>query len=273
MTEKIAVDLGNVQKTLFLPLWGRATETQKKNPLLVDNKAVEIMHQVDFDFAPIAANMSPLSQYAWIMRSKQIDTTIKGFLEKFPSGTIVNIGCGLDTTFDRVDNGRLRWYELDLPDVIELRRKFIPESERRTYIASSFLETGWLEQIKIDGNVLFIAAGVLYYFTESEIRSFFVRLADSFPGCEIICDVSSPYGVRVANKMVIKRGGFDEKSNLIWGLERPDDLTRWDARIKILEVLFYYRKNRKFLPFSVWLIGTFSDSQRIQYMVHLKMAG
>ena len=242
MTEKIAVELGNVQKTLFLPLWGRAVETKKDHPLLVDVKAVEIMEKVDFDFSTIAAKMSPLSQYAWILRSKHTDTVIKAFLQKYPAGTIVNIGCGLDTTFDRVDNGSLRWYDLDLPDVIDLRRKFIAESDRRMFIACSFLEPDWLKQIKVNGNVLFVAAGVFYYFTEEQIRAFLVRLADRFPGCEVLFDASSSFGVKVANKMVIQRGGLDEKSNLIWGLEKAEDLTVWDPRIKILGTHFYFRE-------------------------------
>jgi O-methyltransferase involved in polyketide biosynthesis len=272
MTDKIVVELGNVQKTLFLPLWGRAMETKKARPLLVDKKAVEIMEKVDFDFSSIAANMSPLSQFAWILRSKYVDEIIKNFLQSYPEGSIVNIGCGLDTTFDRVDNGKLRWYDLDLPDVIDLRRKFIPESDRRSYIASSFLETDWLKQIQVSGNVLFVAAGVFYYFREAEMRTFFIRLADDFPGSELVCDVSSPYGVKVANKMVIKRGGLDEKSNLTWGLGKAEDLTTWDRRINILQKHYYFRGNRKLLPFKIWLIGSFSDSQNIQYMVHLKFA-
>jgi O-methyltransferase involved in polyketide biosynthesis len=272
MTEKIAFELGNVQKTLLLPLWGRAMEAKKSHPLLVDLKAVEVLEKVDYDFSGIAANMSPISQYAWIMRSKQTDAIINAFLQKFPTGTIVNIGCGLDTTFDRVDNGSLRWYDLDLPDVIDLRRKFIPESDRQIFISSSFLETGWFKQIKVSGNVLFIAAGVFYFFQGEDIRAFLVRLADSFSGCQVFFDASSAYGVKVANKMVIQRGGLDEKSNLIWGLEKAEDLIAWDSRIKILGTYYYFRGNRKSLPFKIWLIGTFSDSQRIQYMVHLRLS-
>jgi O-methyltransferase involved in polyketide biosynthesis len=272
MSEKITVDLGNVQKTLLLPLWGRAMETRKTKPLLVDTRAVEIMEKVDYDFSTIAAGISPLTQAAWILRSKYVDKTIFEFLQKYPSGTIVNIGCGLDTTFERVDNGTLQWYDLDMPDTINLRRKFIPESERRVYISSSFLEPDWLKQIKVNGNILFVAAGVFYYFKEEEIKTFFARLADGFPGCEVIFDASSSYGIKIANKMVIKRGGMDEKSYLVWGLEKPDDLLAWDPRIMVIETLYYFRDNRKILPFNIWLIGSYSDYKQVQYMLHLRMA-
>jgi len=118
MSEKIAVDLGNVQKTLFLPLWGRAFESQKENPLLVDKTALEIIDKVDHDFSVMARKISELTRIGWIMRSICADEVVKAFLGKYPLATIVNLGCGLDTTFDRVDNGTLVWYDLDLPDVV-----------------------------------------------------------------------------------------------------------------------------------------------------------
>jgi O-methyltransferase involved in polyketide biosynthesis len=271
MTEKISIQLGNIQKTMLLPLWGRAMETGKKHPLLVDKTAVSVMGKIDYDFSTITKGLSPISQYAWIMRSRTVDEIIHKFLQEHPAGTIVNIGCGLDTTFDRVDNGTLRWYDLDMPDSINLRRQFIPESDRRTFISSSFLESNWLKQLEVKYAVLFIAAGVLYYFQETDIKTFFARLADAFPGCEIVFDASSAYGIKMANEMVIKRGGLDEKSNLVWGLEHAEDLESWDQRYKVLETIYYFKSNRKILPLNIWLIGAFSDSRRIQYMVHLNI--
>ena len=205
MSDKVVVDLGNVQKTLFLPLWGRAHETTKTNPLLVDKTALEIIEKVDFDFSTITRNISELSQIAWIMRSLCVDRVIAGILDQHPKATIVNIGCGLDTTFDRVDNGHLFWYELDLPDVIELRRRFIEENDRRKTISTSFLEESWFKEISVGDKILFIAAGVFYYFEEEDIKGFLKRLVDEFPGAEILFDVSSPYGVKAANHMVVKR--------------------------------------------------------------------
>src|SRR5512140_1405258 len=100
MNNRITINLGNVQKTLFLPLWGRAVETRKKHPLLVDETAARILDQVDYDFSPMAQNLDELTQIAWIKRSLICDQVIRNFLTKYPDGTIVNIGCGLDTTFE-----------------------------------------------------------------------------------------------------------------------------------------------------------------------------
>ncbi len=269
MATQIHVELGNVQKTLFLPLWGRAMETRKSNPMLKDEAAVRIIDQVDFDFAPLARNLDELTQIAWIKRSLICDQVIQRFLAVYPSGTIVNIGCGLDTTFERVDNGTLQWYDLDLPDVIELRRNFIEESRRRKFIAASFLDGGWLENIQCVGNVLFIAAGVFYYFEGRQIREFTLRLLNTFPGSELLFDASSPMGVRVANKKVVESAGLDERSHLKWGLEDKREILAWDPSIKILDTYYYFRTLR--LGVRNTLMGVLSDSLGIQYMLHLQL--
>jgi O-methyltransferase involved in polyketide biosynthesis len=267
--EKVNVNLGNIQKTLFLPLWGRAVESKKTKPMLIDETAVRIIDQVDFDFSQITQNMEELSQIAWIRRSMYCDQIVREFLRRYPEGTIVNIGCGLDTTFERTDNGKQKWYDLDLPDVIELRRKFVEENERREFITASFLEAEWLAEIEVKGNVLFIAAGVFYYFNEIEIKEFIVRLIDKYPGSEILFDVSSPIGVRVANRKVVESAGLDEKSHLVWGLENKKEILAWDPRIKLMGTHYYFRTLR--IGLRNILMGMLSDFLGIQYMLHLKL--
>jgi len=177
----------------------------------------------------------------------------------------------LDTTFDRMDNGMVMWYDLDLPDVIELRRQFIKETERRKFISASFLDESWLNEICVSENVLFIAAGVFYYFEESEVKEFLIRLADRYPGSEIIFDASSPYGIKTANRMVIKRSGLDENSYLKWGLKNAETLTTWDRRFRVLNMHYYFGKNGRHFGTRIRLIGWISDRLKVQYMVHLGM--
>jgi len=268
MVDKISVELGDVQKTLFLPLWGRAFESKKKKPLLCDQTAVEIIESVDYDISALAQHTADTSQMAWIIRSIYIDEVIKKFLDQHPMGTVVNIGCGMDTTFDRIDNDSLTWYDLDLPDVIQLRRKFINEGERRKFISASFLDEGWLKEIKVVDGILFIAAGVFYYFDECEVKTFLKRIADVFPGCEVFFDASSPRGVRIANRMVIRNAGLDEKSFLKWGLKNTKDILSWDDRFEILKVYYYFR--HKDIKLKTKIIGWFSDWMKVQYMIYLR---
>jgi O-methyltransferase involved in polyketide biosynthesis len=271
MSGKVTVTLGDVQKTLLLPLWGRAVETQSRKPLLQDWTAVDIVSQINYDFAKIARHISPISQISWIARSLYIDGVIKQFLQKHPQAAIVNIGCGLDTTFDRVDNGELYWYDLDLPDVIELRRQFIPENDRRKYITSSFLEDSWLNRLPNKDNVLFIAAGVFYYFEATQIKHFLIKLADSFPGSEMVFDATSPFGVKMANQKVIKESGLDEQSFLKWGLPKAKDLQAWDSRFKILAEEPMFKGIKHHLDFGKKVGTWISDRIKLMSMVRLEL--
>lgn len=271
LDNKIPVELGGVQTTLFLPLWGRAIETRKKTPLLIDPTAVEVINRLDYDFSTIAASINEVTQMAWIARSLLIDRIIKQFLKKHPEGTVVNIGSGLDTTFDRVDNGVLTWYDLDLPDVIKLRRQFIPENDRRKLISSSFLDYEWLEKIKRYENILFMAAGVFCYFEECQIRDFFKKMADSFPNCEIVFDAFSPAAINISNKMVLKDGGMDENAVLKWGLKRAKSMDRWDNRIKVLNEYLLYKNMKKGLSIKGKTLTFVSDRLRMLFLVHIKI--
>jgi O-methyltransferase involved in polyketide biosynthesis len=267
--EKISVDLGNVQKTLFLPLWGRAVESQKVNPKLVDPMAVDIINQIDQDFSSLYEKMDDLSQIAWIQRSLIGDRMIARFLERYPAGPVVNIGCGLDTTFDRVDNGQVHWFDLDLPDVIDLRKRFMDETDRRKFIAASFLDDAWMESIPDDGPVFFLAAGVFYYFEPDEIKNFYLRLLDRLPGSEILFDVSSPAGIKIANQKVIESSGLDARSYLKWGLKNKKDVLAWDPRLELIGVYYYFRNIKLSLRNS--LMGALSDAMGVQYLLHLKL--
>jgi O-methyltransferase involved in polyketide biosynthesis len=271
MAEKTLIELGDIQKTLLLPLWGRALETGKTKPVLTDKTAFKIISEIDYDFSVMAKNISPISQYAWIVRSLHTDRFIREFLIKHPGGTVVNIGCGLDTTFDRIDNGALLWYDLDLPDVISLRKKFIKETERRKFIACSFLDNKWFEKVNFRDGIVFIASGVLYYFDETEVKDIFIRLADKFAGSEIFFDAASPMGVRVANKKVITDGGMNESAFLKWGIERLKDIESWDSRLKVIEEYPMFYGMKKGLSLKMRIGTLMSDYLKIMSMVRVRI--
>ncbi len=229
------INLTNVQKTLLLPLWGRAKLTKIGNPVLSDPKAVEIVEQiVEYDFAGVEKIFSDFFNVGWITRAKMFDETIKTFLSNHSEATVVNLGAGLDTTFFRIDNGKSRWYDLDLPDVIEIRKKIIPEGERSKCIAGSMLDPAWVKEVSAgSSDVLFFSGGVLFYFTETEVKELFKLLADNFPGAEIVFDTISTQAVPIVNKGLQDSG--HESAQIKWGINEAKELSGWDRRIIILE--------------------------------------
>lgn len=267
---KIKVELGDIQRTLFMPVWARAVETKKENPILVDRTALEIIDTVDFDFSQMTDNLAEISQIGWIARCKRYDLIVNKFINDHPKGTVVNIGCGLDTSYERINSNSILWYDLDLPDVIELKRKFQKETEKRRFISSSFLETNWFNNLEINDNILFISTGVFVYFKELEIRDFVIKVANRFDNCEMFFDVTSPKGLEIANQ-VIQKSGLDSRSFFKWALTDKSILLSWDRRISLLNTYHTFKIEGLGLSDENKNIALISDSLDIQYMVHLKI--
>jgi len=271
MTNSQEINLGSVQETMLLPLWGRAVETQKQKPLLVDNKAVSIINSIPYDFTIIAKNISKLSRSSWVARSIFFDNKIKKFIETYPNATVVNVGCGLDTTFDRIDNGTLHWIDLDLPDAIELRKKYFQESNRRRLIAKSVFDTSWYGEIEKKENIMLLIAGVLYYFEEPDLKKLFNDFHLNLPGSEIIFDYSSRLGINLANKQVIKKGGMDETAYLKWGIDNIFEIEKWDAYIKVICTMPMFKEHKNNYPLFKRIGMNISDNLKIMSLAHIQI--
>lgn len=265
------IELGSVQKTLLLPLWGRAIETQKQNPLLVDKKAVSIINSISYDFTVISKNIVKSTQYSWIARSIYFDKKIKTFMDVCPEATIINIGCGLDTTFDRVDNGKIHWIDLDLPDTIDLRKKYMSESSRRHFVPKSVFDKSWYDSIERKNNVMLLIAGVLYYFDENDVRGLFNDFHTFLPGTEIIFDYASRIGIKIANKKVLEKGGMDKSAYLKWGIHDILEIEKWNSHFKVISHKPMFKEYKKNYSFIKRIGMNVSDKLRIMSLAHIKI--
>ena len=270
MGKKIKIKKGTIQETLLLPLWGRAYEAQKNTPRLMDKKAVEIIKEIDYDFSGIEKTQA-MSQHGWVARSLHTDRMAKAFIKRYPEATIVNIGCGMDTTFSRIDNGKIMFYELDLPDVIALRKNFYTDSDRHKSIASSFLDTGWFKEIEVKDGLLFLAGGVFMYFHEKQIKEFFIKVAAHFHACDFYFDAMSPMGIKIAKKKVLKKGGMGMSVDSGWGLKPINTLEKWDKRIKLVKAVSMFKGMYKGLSLRTKMSFLIPDMLQVCSMVHLRV--
>ena len=266
------VSLNGVQETLLLPLWGRAFETRKERPLLIDKTAVKIVESLNYDFSEIKDKVNPLSRASWIARSIYFDREIKGFLEKYPEGSVINVGCGLDTTYDRVNNGRAIWYEIDFPEVIEIRKGYIEEEEKRKFLSCSVFDESWYDEIRNTEHVMMMLAGVIYYFEEMQVNGLFKKIAEEFERCDIIFDYSSPQGIQVANRKVIEDGGMDKSAYLKWGIRDLRDIEKWNDKIAIISDMKMFREHKRKLPWSKRIGMIISDSMSIMSLAHIRIS-
>jgi O-methyltransferase involved in polyketide biosynthesis len=169
--------LDAVPETLLWTLHHRAVEAARPDAVLGDPMAVELVERIDFPFVERFGDGRQHSQWQGL-RARAFDDQIGRFLNRHPGGTVVALGEGLETQSWRVDNGSMQWISVDLPEVIDLRRKLLPGDERRKAISSSVTEHGWLEQLAADSDaVLFTAQGLLMYLERSQVHNLVRRLA------------------------------------------------------------------------------------------------
>jgi O-methyltransferase involved in polyketide biosynthesis len=278
MTEKIKLHLGEVQRTLLIPLWGRAQEYENTHSFLKDKFAREIVAKLDFDFGSfdsIAKRASKQLRLSNALRAYHIDTILKKIIEKYPDLTVVNIGAGLDTTFQRVDNGKIFWYDLDLPDTIALRKQLIPESERNKYISKSFLDITWYQDIqKRSKKVVFVVAGVFPYFKPEQVRDFILSLQHEFPSSEIIFETMGKIIIWLFKLLHRSRkAGENSVVNSIFqgGISSAKIVKKWSDKIEIVDNFSVFTKlniNESFEPtFQIRLMKFF----KLYQIVHLKL--
>ncbi len=191
--------LTEAQATLLMPLWARAIENRRSTPLLRDRKAVEIVDALDFDFDLFRQKKVPQADYC--VRAVVLDQLVEEFLRANPDGTVVEFGVGLDTRFDRLDNGRVTWIELDLPHVIDVREQFFESTDRRHVVRGSLNDADWIPQVAALGNGprLFIAEGVLYFLSMEAVTVLLDRMVDAFPGGSFLFDAQSPWFLWFSN--------------------------------------------------------------------------
>ena len=191
MSEIANQNLSGVAETLLIPLYIRAMESQRPDAIIKDEKAVALVRQMDFDPSRILAKVDEESWVAAVLRNREFDRHARGFLARWPEAVVVHIGCGLDARFERVDNDKVEWYDLDLPEVIELRRKLIgDEGARQHFLACSVLDNAWLDTVSAHRprSFLFLAEGVFMYFEEAQVKSLVLTLRERFPGAELVFD-------------------------------------------------------------------------------------
>jgi O-methyltransferase involved in polyketide biosynthesis len=236
MTDRITVELFGSHKTLLLPLWARAKESQKPNPLLNDKRALDIINNLDYDFKNLEHHLDLFYQLSQVVRAKHFDDEVREFIKNNPLATIINLGAGLDSSFERVDNGLIQWFDIDVPEVIDLRKKFIPETERNHYISKSIFDKSWHSEIKkTNSSFLFIACGVIPYLKKSLVKNLFISLSNSFPTSELIFDSMSKMFRVLGNITVLTTTGMGSRAFMKWGINNAKNIEKWDPRIKVID--------------------------------------
>ena len=207
---------------------------------MIDKAAVELVNRIEYDYSRI--RLGAHDQVLIIMRVREFDRMARKFLEAHPGAVVVHIGCGLDTRYQRLEDMQVEWYDLDLPEVIALRRQLglVDQGHYHT-IGASVFDFGWMDQISMAPStpLLLIAEGVFMYFEESQIKALVLKLREKFQHVDLICDAMTPQLLRMDNLHLV----FSKmKARLKWGLNNAKDLENWAEGITLLEEFYYFDK-------------------------------
>ncbi len=170
------------------------------------------------------------------VRGHVIDNFTKQYLAEHPACTIIYLGCGLDSRAKRLGFPAKQWYDIDYPQVIEIRRQLFEETEKYRYIPSSVTEWTWMDKIEDNNNAtLVIAEGLLMYLNEQDIKTLLIKIRDRFKDATLIFDAYSETTAKQAkNHPSLKGTG----ATVQWGIDSPKTLEAFGEGISHLKTIY-----------------------------------
>jgi methyltransferase (TIGR00027 family) len=225
------------KETMLMTLSGRAIQSQWKNPILRDPWAEEAMRHIDYDISKTYKGVGSWSMWSEIgctiiaTRAATFDLLTNRFLADHPDAIVLQVGCGMDSRAFRVNPpASVEWFDVDYPDVIDLRRQLFPERDAYHLIGAPLEDLRWLDELPRDRPGLLIAEGVLHYLSETEVKALLNAVVAHFPGGQMIFDI--------CNAMIVKRAGSNvggTGATYKWGLDDPQDIQQLEPKLELIK--------------------------------------
>ena len=249
--KKYHIEKNTVQETLIIPLFARKICSERFPQLFKDEEAIRICEMLDYDFAAKARKMnSSIGLFGALeVAQRQYDLVweVREYLSEHPNASIVNLGCGLDDTFRKCDNGSCHGFNIDMPDVINVRNELLPEGKREENIPCDLNDFSWMEKIietnPVENGAVFFASGVFYYFKTEEVKKLVCKMAEKFPGSVLVFDSCNQRGAKLMTKTWLKEAGIKDVS-AFFSLENETLLAGWSSLIKSVSSKSYMRGYR-----------------------------
>ncbi|MDO5054271.1 MAG: class I SAM-dependent methyltransferase [Pasteurella oralis] len=230
--------ISGLSSTLLIPLWAKAVEYERPNSLLKDAEAVRMLQLIDYDFNKFTS--ARLSQIGCCGRTKLFDQKTLEFIQQHSDAVVVQLGAGLDARFERLNQPQITaWYDLDLPEVIAIRRQLLPENNN-IYLEDSLFNTDWMQIVSAHNKpVLLIIEGVLMYFTETEVKSFLATVAEKLPNATVIFDIVPVIAAgRAKQHDALKNMNDKERPEFLWTINDTQRIKKWHAKINTITTYY-----------------------------------
>jgi O-methyltransferase involved in polyketide biosynthesis len=252
-----AAGLSGVPQTMLWPLYNRAAESLRPDGLLHDPLAVRIADSVDYDYASSFGR----PDLGHVIRALVIDSLLRDWVRAHPGGQVVALGEGLETQFHRVDDGWVHWLSVDLPEAIEVRARYLPDTDRHRNLACSALDRRWMDEVDASRGVYITAAGLLMYFQPDEVHGLIAAVAGRFPAAEMAFDVIPRWLARKSLRGWRVTPHYTTPP-MPWGLDRNEvgGVRDWHPNIADVRVVtshggrgFFYRVVVPVIRSTPWL--------------------
>ncbi|MER0247234.1 class I SAM-dependent methyltransferase [Streptomyces sp. HSW2009] len=240
------VNLAGEKATLLPTLYGRALDAQSPDSILHDTMAYEAVQQIEFDFSTVGLRRGDDTAIA--LRAHCLDDWARQYLATQSECVVLHLGCGLDTRAYRIDPGpQVRWYDVDYPEVIELRQQLFPDRPGYQCIGSSVTDPMWLAEVKGDVPVLVVAEGLFMYLKEEEGKALVRRILDHFPSGQFVFDGLSRRGAQLQK---LNKAVQAAKAKVYWGFDSCAEWEAIDARLHCVSSMSAFDLDDGRLPAS-----------------------
>jgi methyltransferase (TIGR00027 family) len=246
------VDLSQVSRTAILTLITRVVAAEKRPAEFADPMAAVCLERL-IQLASAEekewilgrrrfyCRISAHDAFAGARRSKVFDAAAGRYIASHPGCSVVNLGCGFDTRFWRLDREHCRYFEVDLPPVIALKKEALQDPIGYETIGCSLTDPDWIEPIVRHGRgqVLFLAEGVLMFLPRPELAAFLQRLAERFVRSQLVFDmVEEKYLHGLWKQLVRLETRINWKLQADWqtGLRAPAEIESLAPGLTLLQM-------------------------------------
>jgi O-methyltransferase involved in polyketide biosynthesis len=262
---KLQSRLKGVPQTMLIPLRARYLETKAPNGIIHDPLSVDILDRIDCDFSG-KKEVSRGSQKGVSIRTEILDEQTNAFLLKHPDAVVVNLGCGLDTRFHRLDNGTTTWFDLDVPEAIELRSQFFKPTDRYDFIPKSVFDLTWIDRIPKKRDTLFLAEGLLMYFTEAEVKLLLKNLCKEFSKAEMLLEAMSPF---IAKRTQKHPDVKNYNATFKWGIKAGREMEGWDIGVRFIDEHYYFDRHKNKQPMVLRMLAVLPGFRKMMKIIHI----
>ncbi len=275
--EKYVVKKGSVQETLIIPLYGRKVAMDMYPDLFSDKECKELLSKIEYSEDKLRKESKIKLKIGGILaatRQYDLVTVCKEYVSKYPSASVVNLGCGLDTSYYQIDNGSTRGYNVDFSDVIDIRNELLPAKNSEKNISSDITDYSWFEKIEYEKEkgIVFFASGVFYYLKKEKVKKLISKLSEVFPGGKIVFDATNSKGLKKMLKAWLSPSEM-ENVGLYFSLDDEKEIYKWSENIsKVIKkgYLTGYRKLDKRYGFFTNMFLKYIDRKNLAQIIEIE---